>query len=231
MRRITCSIWIAFLFIFFTVLATSRVFAASIFMEWSSINEGSGGGITATVSSTVNSGTFFYGDVTASDPNFVTQFAASFPALHYKATFSAPADISSDFIFSTPLPSGSKLLVRDVDFEDETLTLTSNGSPLTLLAQIESIAGAISTFPIYNSLTGVLITAGTAPGGMNDGEVSIFDLSGLSSLQVSFENGLLNSGSNIAIAMPVPLPGSHLLLISALGLLTYFLKRKTLEYE
>lgn len=232
MRRFMCTIRIVALFIFFAALAPSGVHAASIFIDWSSITEGAGGGITASVSSTVSSGTFSFGSIPADDPYFVSQFALSYSALHYKAGSGSttPGDISSEFTFSSPLPSGSKLIVTDVDFDEETLTLTSSGSPLSLLEQIESMAGVTSVFPNYYPSTGKLITAGTAQGGLNIREASIFDLSGLSDLRVSFENGSYDSGSSIAIAMPVtvPLPGSHLLFTVGLGLLTVLRRKRYL---
>ena len=75
---------------------------------------------------------------------------------------------------------------------------------MPLLDQIESFDDETSIFPNYYPATGDLITAGSVSGGLNNCEASIFDVSGLSSVQVSFMNGSYGSGVIVAIALPVP---------------------------
>jgi hypothetical protein len=45
-------------------------------------------------------------------------------------------------------------------------------------------------------------------GNLNDNEASIFDGSGLSSLDVDFRNGNANSGIGLGLALPIPEPGT-----------------------
>ncbi len=112
------------------------------------------------------------------------------------------ASISSTLSFSESLPSGAKLLAIDLDFEAETFTLSSGGTPLVLLEQRETTDGASSDFPSYDSGTGTLSHSG---GSTNEFEASVFDVSGLSAIDVDFVNGLGSAGL-IAIALPIPEP-------------------------
>jgi len=197
--------WILILFIIFSLFSASGVFATSTFIQWSTISSGSGCGITATVSSTVTTGKLFFDNsLMATDLTFTSQFDSVYSGLTYNADGQIPANIDSVISFASPLPHGSRLIALDIDFDNETLTLTNNGSPLSLLGQIESFSGETSIFPNYNPATGDLITAGSTPGGLNNREASIFDVSGLSSVQVSFMNGSYGSGIIVAIALPVP---------------------------
>ncbi|MGI9431013.1 MAG: hypothetical protein ACR2PQ_02310 [Myxococcota bacterium] len=180
--------------------------AASTFIEWSSTAAGSGGGIDATVVSTVREGEFSVADIGASDPDFVADFSDVVPTFAYR-TVSDHGDIEATITFSAPLPTDAMLLVIDVDAFLELVILSSEGTPLTLIEQVESADGAVSNFPTYNDVLGEL--AFTAGGDDNDSEVSIFDLSGVTSIQVDFRNGMLGSGIRAAVALPteVPEPG------------------------
>jgi hypothetical protein len=120
------------------------------------------------ISSTVTQGSFSTGTLTASEPNFVADFADSFSVLRYTAAQSAPGNILSTITFSSALPSGTRLLVIDVDFSMETVTLLGNETPLSLLAQRESTTGASSSFPSYNGATGKLVAVAT-----NSNEASV----------------------------------------------------------
>ena len=198
------------------VLSPSAALGASILFDWSSTTAGTAGGINATITSTITQGAFFTGVYAASDPSYVADFSSSHSILNYNDVSNLPGLIDSTFSFSSALPSGSRLIVLDVDLFPETAILAIDGTPPTLLAQIESILGEMSIFPNYNALTGELVSAGGAPGGINNVEASIFDVSGASSIQVGWRNGGTPSGIAVAIAIPVPEPSS--LLLSALGL-------------
>jgi hypothetical protein len=140
----------------------------------------------------------------ASDGTFISDFAASYSALHYASPASGPANISSTISFSQALPIGATLIAVDIDYMGENLSLSSSGSPLLLLEQRETISGAISSFPTYNAGTGVL--SETAPN-QNANEASVFDVSGLSVIDIDRAGGNTNSGTGIAVALPLaPVP-------------------------
>ncbi len=181
--------------------AASPPAAETDFIVWTSGSAGSGGGISATVTSTVTQGSLTASSLNASDASFVADFAASYSVLRYRAEV-VPASISSTLAFSQPLPGGAKLLAIDLDFEGEAFTLSSGGAPLALLEQRETTDGASSDFPTYDSGTGTL---SHSAGSTNVFEASVFDVSGLSTIDVDFVNGLGSAGL-IAIALPVPTP-------------------------
>jgi hypothetical protein len=200
------------------VFSFSDVRAANVFFTWASTSAGAGPGINAMISSTVTQGSFSTGTLTASEPNFVADFADSFSVLRYTAAQSAPGNILSTITFSSALPSGTRLLVIDVDFSMETVTLLGNENPLSLLAQRESTTGASSSFPSYNGATGKLVAVAT-----NSNEASVFDLSGVTSLKVNFAGGNFGSGVAIAIsgisAIPEPTSSFALPAVCFSGLL------------
>lgn len=181
-------------------LVASPAMAETDFITWTSPSAGSGGGISATVTSTVTAGALSAVTFNASDGTFISDFAASYSALHYASAASGPANISSTISFSQALPIGAKLIAVDVDYMGESLSLSSSGSPLSLLEQRETISGANSSFPAYNAGTGVL--SETAPN-QNANEASVFDVSGLSVIDVHRTGGNTNSGVGVAIALPM----------------------------
>lgn len=183
------------------------------FITWNQPSGGSGGGISVTATHTINQGTTNGYWKIATDPDFVSNFSSLYPTLSYETLSSPPADISSLFSFSSPLPIGSKLLVLDVDHNEE-LKLTSEGTPLKLINQIPDRDDIPSSpFPLYDSSTGILI-----PGVVNSSnDVSIFDISNLSTIDVLFTGGTagevdyvggLGSFAQIAIALPNGFYGS-----------------------
>jgi hypothetical protein len=174
--------------------------AATNFIVWTSPSAGSGGGISATVTSTVTAGALSATTFNASDGTFISDFAASYSALHYASPTSGPANIRSTITFSPALPTGAKLIAVDVDYMGESLSLLSNESPLVLLEQRETTNKANSSFPAYNAGTGVL--SATAPN-QNANEASVFDVSGLSVIDVHRTGGNTNSGVGVAIALPI----------------------------
>ncbi|MFK7894739.1 MAG: hypothetical protein AB8G23_02825 [Myxococcota bacterium] len=180
-----------------SLFGASSAFAQVEFVEWPTVNAGSGGGITASAMYTINAGTVSSTLFTPDAPLFVADYASTIPILSY-ASSALPADIDSIIEFSPPLPLGSVLLVLDVDVSQETFILESEGAALELLEQVESTLGAQSVFPSYDEVSGELI----APGVNNLVEVSVFDLEGVSSIDVAFLNGQSGSGGAIAIAVP-----------------------------
>ncbi|SLM29630.1 putative Flagellin A [Desulfamplus magnetovallimortis] len=158
-------------------------------INWSSNTQGSGGGINATITSgAVNIGT----ETLLDDPNFISNFSSNLSVLEYGAN-----SVTTVINFSSPLPTGSKLLLGDVD-SGHVATLTSGGTPLTYVSQLESRSGQNSTFPIYNPATGKLTSQ---PNSNNNDEVTSFDLSNLSSLQIEFQ-GSGAAWAAIALADP-----------------------------
>ena len=184
----------------FVFLVASPAMAETDFITWTSPSEGSGGGISATVTSTVTAGVLSAQTFNASDGTFISDFAASYSALHYASAASGPANISSTISFSQALPIGAKLIAVDVDYMGESLSLSSSGSPLSLLEQRETTNGANSVFPTYNAGTGVLSEAAPI---QNANEASVFDVSGLSVIDVHRAGGNTNSGIGVAIALPI----------------------------
>lgn len=185
------------------MLAALPATAATDFIVWSSPNAGSGGGVTATVASNVVAGSFQSTVVGATEATFVADYGPSLSVLFYRSTAAGPASITSTLSFSPPLPTGARLLAIDLDAGAETFTLTSGGAPLAFVESRETTAGALSAFPSYDAGSGVLSTTAASP---NDSEATVFDVSGLSTLDVDFSGGSLGSGSFIAIALPVQVP-------------------------
>ena len=203
--------------------SSSSSFLGSDFITWSSPAMGSGGGVTASVVTTVTSGFHSTIQYPATNPDFVSQFAPSYSLLEYRSPSGAGGgDISSVITFSSSLPSGSKVLVVDVDARDETVILMGDGAPPPLLQQLESIAGEVSTFPIYNAATGSLVENGPASPDFNNREVTVFDASGLGGIDVTFLNGGVGSGCFVAVYV-ASAPQSVPLLTPFMLLLTVFL--------
>jgi hypothetical protein len=177
--------------------------ADSVFIEWTSDTEGSGGGITATVSATIISGSIAPDEGMATDPSFVADFGDSYYRLRYGTEVSGPGDIATTLSFSPSLPAGTVLIVTDVDYRDETVTLFSGGVPLTLVEQRETIDGETSGFPLWDPVAGTLTEDTATP---NEFEASVFNAGGLSSIDVDFAGGRAKSAIHVAIALPGPVP-------------------------
>lgn len=187
-----------------TVLFPSVLFGGSTFMEWQSGTTGSGGGINVVVDTAIVKGslTTFSNVNTGTNPVFVDLFSSSFEGMsHQSGPGSTPSDIMTTVNFSSALPVGARLLVIDLDVAGESMTLFSGGNPLTLVTQLETRSGQSSDFPSWDSGTGVL-TATTASGQFNNTEASVFDVTGLTTIQVDSSGGKNNSGVGVAIALP-----------------------------
>ncbi|MFT5695334.1 MAG: hypothetical protein ACI9QQ_001309 [Myxococcota bacterium] len=207
--------------------APSAASAQLTFIEWTSTADGSGGGITATVNSTVTLGSIGFQFVSATDPVFVANYESSYSVLTFKASTGGPGDITSAITFSTPLPVGARLIASDVDYNGETLTLTTGGVGLALFEQLETMSGESSTFPSYDNMTGELVgTGAVGNNNPNNSEATVFDVSGLSAIQVSYDNGINNTGVAVGILFPPPPPvpafSSPLVVIFLFGLLGLF---------
>jgi hypothetical protein len=180
--------------------------ADRVFIEWTSDTEGSGGEITATVTSTVVSGSIGPDKGTATDPSFVVDFGADFSVLRYGAEASSPGNIISTLSFSPALPEGTFLVIIDVDYRDETVTLTSGEGPLELVEQRETIDGVVSAFPIWDPFAGTLTENTPGPDDPNELEASVFNAGGFSVIDIDFAGGLHSSGIHVVIALPGPVP-------------------------
>ncbi len=198
--------------LFVCLLASSGTASATLEdIEWSVILgeipgqgavgfEGAGGGITATVNFLIIQGDMSVRLQPLTDPAFIEQFGDGMSTLNYITQVAPPggANIASTILFSAPLPAGSRIVVVDVDFRGETVTLIGGADPLVLLDQVETQAGAGSSFPQWAAPN--LVEDHPNDLG-NDIEASIFDGSGLTSLDVGFTMG---EGSGIGVAVFVP---------------------------
>jgi len=93
-----------------------------------------------------------------------------------------------------------------VDYRGETVVLSSEGVPLTLVEQRETIDGEASTFPTWDPVVGTLVDATSSPSDNNEWEASIFDLGGLSVVDVDFQGGNHQSGIQMVLALPGAVP-------------------------
>lgn len=148
--------------------------------------------------------------LTATAPSFVAQYGAALPTM---ATTNGVAGSAANsvvqFSFNNSLPTGSRLIVLDVDIAlyDERFELSQVGGALTLLDQLESNSGASSVFPSWMSLTGILRAQGTQNN--NNYEATVFDVSGASVITARFlrnSGGGGIAGAHLVIGVPVPEP-------------------------
>ena len=194
-------IGIAALAICFGLVSTGPAAAGLLFFEWPDTTGGSAGGIDASITATVAAGVMTTGTTTATNPAYRASFATPHPSLGYNSPQSGGANIESTIAFSHPLPEGARLIVYDLDFNNETVTLSADGVPPALLTQLETTEGASSFFPAWNPVTGTLVETHPASSG-NQTEATVFDISGVQLLDVDFHNGGVNSGIRVAIAIP-----------------------------
>lgn len=187
--------------------AIQPALAASIFANW---DDGTLGGLTFAVTETETSGFIQPSVDAATDPTFIADFADEFSTLQFQAPADG-ADLLAEVTFSQALPTGARLLAFDLDFFNEIFTITSDIGTLTLLEQGETQTGAVSALPTYDALQGTL-TSQFQTFGDNLFEYSLFDVSGVTSLDIGWVNGR-DSGSRIAITLPatvgpsqIPLP-------------------------
>lgn len=188
------------------VIGLSDAHAERAFIEWTSDSEGSIGSYVATVDATIVDGVLGPDDGTATDATFVADFAGSYSVLRYGTPEFAPAEITSTITFSEALPAGSLLLVIDVDYRGETVTVSSLGTALTLVEQRETFDGATSSFPIWDGGAGMLTENTPGVEGQNEFEASVFDVGGLTEVDVDFAGGLYESAIHLAIALPAAVP-------------------------
>lgn len=235
--RTSTKLWKTFAFVtcfssLAVLLSPSIVSAGSSFIEWESGTSGSGGGINATVDATISKGSLTTFEGPATNPTFIELFAANYGGMsHFSGPGSTLSNIISTVSFSSTLPVGARLVVVDVDVAGENITLSSSGTPLTLLAQLETLTGQSSAFPSWDPLLGQL-SATTPSGQFNNTEASVFNISGLSSIQVDSFGGKNNSGIGVAVALPtgainittigddLPLIGSSVLQVEIAGLVS-----------
>jgi hypothetical protein len=153
----------------------------------------------------------------ATDSNFISKFDAELPSLFFENSAADPtADALAQAAFTPALPAGARLLLIDVDQAgaQERVQLSRVGGSLSLLEQIESRTGENSQFPTWSPVTGVLQSVGS-----NEGEASVFDVSGARALDLWYRRGIGGggvSGSYFVIALPVPEPAG--LLLAALAM-------------
>ena len=174
------------------------------------------GGVLANMTfSTTGDDTLFLNPVTASASQFVTQFGATVPGFNLtNGTGGSAADGFAQMTFSAPLPNGSRLLVLDLDVprSQERMALTHTNGVMTFVQQLESEAGEMSVFPVWDPTTGVLLSQGPS----NNEECTVFDVSGISAMSVRYLRSDVSpggqTGAHIALGVPVPEPSSVALL-------------------
>jgi hypothetical protein len=219
------------------MLSTTNATASSIFADWSnnSLN-----GIGFTLENTITSGRVSVTNRTATDADFVNNFGSAFAARWVGVnTDGDPADILQELTFDQALPTGSILLLIDVDFDGEAFDISSDQGILSLLDQGETIAGESSNLPSYDRTTGRLSEdfPGTTGGslGNNKEEFSAFDLSGVTKLSLNYLFSSSKGGARYTFATPVaaaaspgvvPLPASLPLALVGLAGLGAVARRK-----
>jgi hypothetical protein len=204
-----------------TACFSGSVQASSLtYFNWTANGGGFGasqGGITAVVDfQTGGDDSLFKNVLTMTDPQFDSSYGATVPTLKMDSGSGGSAGSSNSFIsFTSPLPIGARLFIFDVDIElrSERVFLSSRQN-YSLLEQRESQAGATSGFPSWTSASGLL--AATSDDANNE-EASVFDVSGVSALTVSYRRaagGTGVTGASFAFEIPVPEPTS---MCSSLG--------------
>lgn len=159
--------------------------------------------------------------LTFTSPSFISQFGVTIPNMVMNSGVSgSAADSLVQFSFNKSLPTGSRLIVFDVDIAiyDERLQLSQVGGTLTLLSQLETSSGAASVFPSWTPATGML----SAQGSQNDNnyEATVFDVSGATAVSARFlrsSGGAGIAGAHLAIGVPIPEPTSAWLSAIALS--------------
>jgi hypothetical protein len=190
------------------------------------------GGVLADMTfSTPGDDTLFLNPVTASASQFVTQFGATVPGFNLtNGAGGSAGDGLAQMTFSAPLPNGSRLLVLDLDVprSQERVEIAHTNGVVTFNEQLESEAGEMSLFPVWNPATGVLLSQGPS----NNEECTVFDVSGVSALSVhylrtDFSQGG-QTGAHIALGVPVPEPCTGGSLIISL-VLTFSIHRRRMQ--
>ena len=187
-----------------TLLATfciTPLVNASVFVDWDASFQGSAPGISIANVFSVSPGALELDTFTATDAVFLASYSQSIPSL---GLMIEPAGIDAQFAFSTstPLPTGSRLMVFDFDALDERMNVSSGGAPLVLDSQVETQSGASSTFPDYDAATGELTRSPFTSD--NPFEATLFDISGLDSFDVTADRSLASFASGLRIAVSVP---------------------------
>ncbi len=184
----------------FAIGTATAAQAQLVQFDWTSETSGSAGGISASVAWVILAGDNGIWDSTATDEDFVAQFGTTLEGLLYLTPVPGAADIQSIVSFSSSLPAGSRLVVVDVDYEGETMTLRDGASsaPLALVEQLETFAGESSDFPSWSPPT---LSETTSPLATNSNEASVFDVGGLTSVEIDFAGG---DASGVAVIVAIP---------------------------
>jgi hypothetical protein len=175
-----------------------------------------GGVIAGMQFSTTGDDTLFLNPITASASQFVTQFGATVPGFNLtNGAGGSAADGLAQMTFSTPLPNGARLLVLDLDVprSQERVELAHADGVVTFVQQLESEAGEMSVFPVWNATTGVLLSQGPS----NNEECTVFDVSGDKVLSIRYLRSDVSPGGqtgvHIALGIPIPEPTTATLLL------------------
>jgi hypothetical protein len=196
-------------------ITSSALHAAPLsYFEWAPGGSGataSRGGISAVVNFiTADDDLFYRNHLTMTHPAFVSAYGDSVPTLKMDSgAGGSAAQASSQISFSPQLPAGSRLFVFDVDIalRSERMIISSRQS-VSLLMQLESQAGAASEFPQWSNPGGALTATSS---NANDEEASVFDVSGVRTITLSYRRaagGTGVTGASFAFAIPVPEPAS-----------------------
>jgi hypothetical protein len=150
----------------------------------------------------------------ATDTDFIAKFDSEVTTMFFENGAADPtADALAQAAFTPALPAGARLLVIDVDQANaqERVQISRLGGSLSLLEQFESRTGEHSSFPTWNPATGLLQSVAS-----NEGEASVFDVSGARSLDLWYRRSIGGggvSGSYFVVALPVPEPAGAMLFV------------------
>lgn len=167
---------------------------------------------------------------TATDSTFISTYGTEIDVFGMSnGVAGSSAHGMTEIVFDVALPENAILIAFDLDtIRMDEFQFSNTQNPLGLLEQLETEAGANSSFPLWNAATQSLISSGVQG---NANEATVFDVGGNMTIDISFfrnAGGSSIGAGSFAIGVAIPEPNGFAI---ALVMLTFLGTKRTQRHS